>query len=112
MRENQGNFIKCQRRIKYGVPRILLSRNPVFSSRSIFQSFDFKNRFALDGQLPVGKQLITVDFDPRFNQFSFRSRQRSVKNTSVFNGEDGYLALVLSVEMGPVVLFIVGKTSE
>lgn len=67
-------------------------------------------RFNLDGrlpglqQVPVLLQFLTVDLDPRLNETALRDGDLATKHLGGIDGEHRGVFLVVSVEMGPVML--------
>jgi hypothetical protein len=68
------------------------------------QRFDLEDRLPLDGELPIGHQLVAVDLEPRLNQLHLGGFESSLEDIPFRLADHGTLFSVLDVDMGRLVL--------
>jgi hypothetical protein len=73
----------------------------------LLQWLNLEHLFTIHSQLPIGKQFLTMDFDPCLHQSSFSKGQRTGQYLSVVNAEHGPFSSVFGMEVWYVVLPVV-----
>lgn len=69
----------------------------------LFQWFNFEDFLSVYGQFPVGHQIITVDFDPRLNQFHSAFLDAAFDDSAFGNSDNRLFTLLFNVDMWTVV---------
>jgi hypothetical protein len=73
------------------------------------QRCNFDRFFAVDREMPIGKEFVAAQFDPRLHQTKLFSRQVTLHQLTRIDAEYRFLTLVLGMNVGKVVLLIVKK---
>jgi len=88
---------------------ILIGGNNGFYSRihELPQRFDLVKWLTIDRELPIGHEVILVNFYPGLDELHLIAWNFSLENFSIGNGYNGFVLLIFHMYMWPVMLLVI-----
>jgi hypothetical protein len=75
------------------------------------QGFNLQWLLTVSGKLPIGAQFFSMNFDPCLDEPQLSSPKRSFQHVPVINRYYGFLLLIASLDMRPMVTPVVHKNT-